>query len=178
MNKVLHVLVYVFLGLAGAALWFELQLNAKRAELTDRNRMQEDYLVKIAKTIEKSDPDKNAMFEIKKSPGIKEYSAKVENEFTSMFKKLNDHFIENGYAVYIGEYGATNKNNLNDRVAWFSDFVKEAYAYGMPCFLWDNGVWKVENDDYNEHYGFYNREAQSWYFPDILEAINTSSSPQ
>ena len=66
MNKVLHVLVYVFLGLAGAALWFELQLNAKRAELTDRNRMQEDYLVKIAKTIEKSDPDKNAMFEIKK----------------------------------------------------------------------------------------------------------------
>lgn len=66
MNKVLHVLVYVFLGLAGAALWFELQLNAKRSELTDRNRMQEDYLVKIAKTIEKADPDKSATFEIKK----------------------------------------------------------------------------------------------------------------
>lgn len=66
MSKVLHVLVYVFLGLAGAALWFELQLNAKRTELTDRNRMQEDYLVKIAKTIEKSDPDKSATFEIKK----------------------------------------------------------------------------------------------------------------
>ena len=66
MNKVLHVLVYLFLGLAGAALWFELQLNEKRAELTDRNRMQEDYLVKIAKTIEKADPDKSATFEIKK----------------------------------------------------------------------------------------------------------------
>ena len=66
MSKVLHVLVYVFLGLAGAALWFELQLNEKRSELTDRNRMQEDYLVKIAKTIEKADPDKSATFEIKK----------------------------------------------------------------------------------------------------------------
>ena len=66
MSKVLHVLVYVFLGLAGAALWFELQLNEKRSELTDRNRMQEDYLVKIAKTIEKADPDKSAAFEIKK----------------------------------------------------------------------------------------------------------------
>ena len=66
MNKVLHVFVYVFLALAGAALWFELQLNAKRSELTDRNRMQEDYLVKIARTVEKAEPDKSATFEIKK----------------------------------------------------------------------------------------------------------------
>ncbi len=66
MNKVLHVLVYVFLVLAGAALFFELQLNAKRAELTDRNRMQEDYFVRIARTIESKEPDNNASFEIKK----------------------------------------------------------------------------------------------------------------
>lgn len=66
MNKVLHGLVYVFLVLAAAALYFELQLNSKRGELTDRNRLQEDYLVKIAKTIEKTEPDKNASFEIKK----------------------------------------------------------------------------------------------------------------
>ena len=66
MNKVLHVLVYVFLVLAAAALFFELQLNDKRSELTDRNRLQEDYLVKIAKTIEKGEPDKSATFEIKK----------------------------------------------------------------------------------------------------------------
>ncbi len=61
MNKALHVLVYVFLVLAGAALFFEIQLNAKRAELTDRNRLQEDYLVKIARTIESADPGKDSM---------------------------------------------------------------------------------------------------------------------
>jgi len=66
MNKVLHVLVYVFLALAAAALYFELQLNAKRALLTDRNRLQEDYLVKIARTVEKAEPAKDATFEIKK----------------------------------------------------------------------------------------------------------------
>lgn len=66
MNKVLHVLVYVFLALAAAALYFELQLNSKRSELTDRNRLQEDYLVKIARTIEKSDPAKDMSLEIKK----------------------------------------------------------------------------------------------------------------
>lgn len=66
MNKVLHVLVYVFLTLAAAALYFELQLNAKRALLTDRNRLQEDYIVKIARTIEKGDPAKDTSLEIKK----------------------------------------------------------------------------------------------------------------
>jgi outer membrane murein-binding lipoprotein Lpp len=66
MNKALHVLVYVFLALAGAALYFEIKLDAKRTELTDRNRLQEDYLVKIAKTIEQADPVKGEPFEIKK----------------------------------------------------------------------------------------------------------------
>lgn len=66
MNKALHVIVYVFLVLAGAGLYFELQLNAKRTELNDRNRLQEDYLVKLAKTIEKNEADKSASFEIMK----------------------------------------------------------------------------------------------------------------
>lgn len=60
MNKALHVLVYVFLALAAAALWFELQLNAKRSLLTDRNRLQENYFVSIARTIEKVEPAKGA----------------------------------------------------------------------------------------------------------------------
>ena len=66
MNKLLHVLVYVFLLLAGAALFFEVQLNEKRTELTKRNRMQEDYFVSIAKTIERVEPAKDAAFEIKR----------------------------------------------------------------------------------------------------------------
>ena len=66
MNKLLHVLVYVFLILAGAGLFFELQLNDKRMELTKRNRMQEDCFVKLAKTIEKAEPAKDAAYEIKK----------------------------------------------------------------------------------------------------------------
>ena len=106
------------------------------------------------------------------SPVITKYSDSVKREFTSMFKKLNDRFIANGYAVYIGEYGATNKNNLEDRIAWFHDFIKESRVYGIPCFLWDNGIWEVEGNEYGEHYGYYNRTAQTWYFPEIIKAIN------
>ena len=55
MNKVLHVVVYLILIAAVAALVFEKSLFDKRALLGDRNRMLEDYIVKIANTIEKAD---------------------------------------------------------------------------------------------------------------------------
>ena len=95
MNKVLHVLVYVFLVLAGAALFFELQLNDKRAELTDRNRLQEDCFVKLARTIEKAEPDKAAAFEIKKDVSpveAKVVDAEMENvleEYPAALEQAN-----------------------------------------------------------------------------------------
>ena len=66
MNKALHVLVYLFLILSAAALWFEIELNKKRTLLTDRNEMQEDYIVKIASTVEKVEPNKDMTAETKK----------------------------------------------------------------------------------------------------------------
>ena len=55
MNKALHLVVYLILIAAVAALVFEKSLFDKRALLGDRNRMLEDYIVKIAGTIEKAD---------------------------------------------------------------------------------------------------------------------------
>ena len=52
MNKALHAFVYLFLILAGASLWFELQLQSQREVLTDRDRIQRDYIIKLAATIE------------------------------------------------------------------------------------------------------------------------------
>jgi len=66
MNKALHVLVYLFLILSAASLWFEIELNKKRRLLTDRNDIQEQYFIKIAKTIEKAEPNKDATAETKK----------------------------------------------------------------------------------------------------------------
>ena len=66
MNKALHVLVYLFVILSAAALWFEIELNKKRTLLTDRNRLQEEYVIKIASTVEKVEPNKDATTETKK----------------------------------------------------------------------------------------------------------------
>ena len=43
-------------------------------------------------------------------------------------------------------------------------------------FVWDNAVWEVEGNEYGEHYGFYNRYNQSWYFPEIIKAINEGAN--
>lgn len=67
MNKTLHVFVYLFLILAAAGLFFEFQLNEKRALLTARNKMQEEYITKLAATIECVEPEgKDVVAEVNK----------------------------------------------------------------------------------------------------------------
>ena len=110
------------------------------------------------------------------SPGERTFTSSHKANLVQYFGKLNTRFISKGYPVYIGEFGATNKDNLEDRVAWFDYFIKESRKYGMTSVLWDNGVWEVKNNDYNEHYGFYNRREQTWYFPEILAAMTAAAN--
>lgn len=105
------------------------------------------------------------------SPGATKYTPIMRNEIATTFKQLNQKFVVNGIPVLIDEYGATNKNNLSERVAWFGDFIKYSRQYGMTACVWDNGIHEVVNNDYSEHYGYYNRRTQQWYFPEILQAI-------
>jgi len=67
MNKLLHAIVYLILIVAVAALVFEKSLFDKRTLLGDRNRAMEDYIVRLARTIEKADaPRPMTMPEAKK----------------------------------------------------------------------------------------------------------------
>ena len=67
MNKLLHAIVYLILVAAVAALVFEKSLFDKRSLLSDRNRAMEDYIVRLARTIEKADaPRPMTVPEVKK----------------------------------------------------------------------------------------------------------------
>ena len=116
MNKALHVFVYIFLILAGVALYLESELNAKRELLTDRNRLQEDYFVKIAGTIEKEDPPKDMTAEIKKdiSPVeakivdtpeteniLEDYKSYLERDNLPTFKWEDQSIREQLRAIYV-----------------------------------------------------------------------------
>ena len=124
MNKALHLVVDLILIAAVAALVFEKSLFDKRALLGDRNRMLEDYIVKIANTIEKADAPRSMVApEAKKdispiearqidSPEmsnlLEEYNAQLESGNLETFKwdtsqvrlQLRQlYYLENGQTV-------------------------------------------------------------------------------
>lgn len=78
---------------------------------------------------------------------------------------LNYYYVKNGFGVYIGEFGATNKNNLDARVAWAKDYTKKAASHGIGCFVWDNGGVSVGS----ENFGLINRKKLSLSFPELLD---------
>lgn len=105
--------------------------------------------------------------------GPVKFEERFKKTLVMSFKSLNTFYISKGIPVVIGEYGATNKNNLEDRVEWFKYFLKNSRKYGMTACLWDNGVFQGSNKD-GEKFGFFNRRTLKWQFPEILDAILTS----
>ncbi len=106
-------------------------------------------------------------------PGVSDFTGAHQSDINTFMGKLNIKFVEGkNMPVIIGEYGATNKNNLTDREEWFSYFVGKASSYGMRTILWDNGNYQIPaSKKYSELYGYYNRSEGTWYFPSLLSAI-------
>ena len=109
MNKALHVFVYLFLLLAGAGLWFEIQLNEKRTLLTDRNRMQEDYLVRLAKTIEKADAEKGVPPELKKDSDPVEAKIIDIPNTENLLEEYNAHYEKTNLDTFDWDNQATRE---------------------------------------------------------------------
>lgn len=107
------------------------------------------------------------------NPGVRDFSKNLTYELDESFEYLNERFVSRGIPVVIGEYGATNKNNTQDRVQWFRHFLTESRKYGMCSCLWDNGDFNA-SATFEEKFGFYNRTDQTWYFPEIIQALMES----
>ncbi len=86
-------------------------------------------------------------------------SSKWMGGINSYLKNLKTRFIDQGVGVYIGETGATNKDNLEDRIAWAKDFTAACKEYGMSAIIWDNmGVKKGD-----ENFGLIDRSTNAPY---------------
>lgn len=100
--------------------------------------------------------------------GSNKFSDSDKKELDRFFKDLNSIFVSKGTPVVIGEFGATNKKNLDDRVAWAEYYVKGAKQYNIPCVLWDNNSGRKSG---GECFGVYSRDRQEFTYPEIVEAI-------
>ena len=99
--------------------------------------------------------------------GYSDWDGSHEGDITWFMNGLDDKFIKNGYGVVIGEFGSTNKDNLEARVAWSDNYTRLAAEHGIPCILWDNGGINVGE----ENFGMIDRKNLKVFFPEILDAM-------
>ena len=70
----------------------------------------------------------------------KKLSLRDKIEIYRIFKTIYKTFIKKGYGVVIGEYGWTDRVNLENLAEKAEYFVNTANRFGMPCIVWDNGA--------------------------------------
>lgn len=89
-----------------------------------------------------------------------------QNEVTGFMDRLYDKFTSKGIPVVIGETGAINKDNLQQRMDWAAFFVANARARGMSCCVWDNNAFKVGS----ENFGLYQRLLKRFRWQELIDA--------
>ena len=75
--------------------------------------------------------------------------------------------------MVIGEYGARQKNNAQDRVNWTAFYLAQASARGIPCLWWDNAAFSGDG----ELFGILDRRTLQWPIPEIPETIMKYAHP-
>jgi endoglucanase len=109
------------------------------------------------------------------TPGAKKFVQAHKDALNRSFDSLYEAYISKGIPVVIGEYAATNKDNLEERVKWTNFFLEESRKYGITACLWDNGGFDASTSQ-GEKYGFFDRRALKWVFPEIIDAIVKSTN--
>ena len=87
-----------------------------------------------------------------------------------MFNLVASTFVKKNIPVILGEWAATNKSNLSERVKHAQFFAQKAKAARIPIVLWDNGSTAAGPDGM----GFLNRSQAKFAFPEIIQAIMAS----
>ena len=87
-------------------------------------------------------------------------------QIESLMQNLNQYFLEKGHAVIIGEFGARNKYNTEDRCEWATAYTAAASKAGIPCIWWDNNAFSS-----GEAFGLFNRSTMQWEYPEIVDAL-------
>ncbi len=84
----------------------------------------------------------------------------------SLYVRLNKYLISKGIAVVIGESGAMNKENLEDRIEWAKHFYGAAEKNGVPIIWWDNGLINE-----GETFGLLDRNALEFTYPELVKVV-------
>ena len=90
-------------------------------------------------------------------------------ELYNDFKDLYESFVLKGHHVVIGEMGATNKNNDQQRINWGKYFISNARKFQLASVLWDNEIFD-NSQTTSEVFGFYKRNEGKWQPENLINA--------
>lgn len=80
----------------------------------------------------------------------------------SELDRIRDRWmVQENRPVILGEWGTTDKNNLSTRTEYCAYYAKAATDRGLLPIVWDDGG----------KFGMYNRNAMTWKYPEIADAI-------
>ncbi len=108
-------------------------------------------------------------------PGVNTWgSTSDKSGLEWQMKKLYDMFVSKGTPVVIGEFGTTNKGNLDSRITHAEYYVKIARQYGISCVWWDNGT--TADREGAECFGIFDRYSYMPLFPNLISRMIASES--
>lgn len=103
--------------------------------------------------------------------GSGHFGAAEERENKQVFSSLYDRFVANGVPVIIGEYGATDKCNSADRVAYYQYMGECSALYTIPLIVWDNNEFNNTGAPAAEKFGLIDRATGNVVCQDCVDAI-------
>ncbi len=77
------------------------------------------------------------------------------------FRSFYKAFIKKGYGVVLGEFGWTDRDNLENLSGKAEYFVYTANKFGIPCLVWDNG----------SHFRVFDRATNEVEFPQYISYL-------
>ena len=95
-------------------------------------------------------------------------------ELDNFMSMLNELFVSKGIPVIIGEFGAMNKENEDERVEWATYYLTKAKEAGVPCIWWDNNVYSGDG----EKFGLLDRRNLEYPYPELLKAMMKVANPE
>lgn len=96
-----------------------------------------------------------------------EQSGEQEDYVDGFFRKIKSYWVDKGYPVVMGEYGAVTTINRSvgyeaEQIAsrkYYMEYVtRAARTNGIVPFVWDNGSFNTVPDYKNEYFGLFNRK--------------------
>nr|AAB69348.1 cellulase [Orpinomyces joyonii] len=98
---------------------------------------------------------------------VETFDAQGKKDLDWSISLIKKTFTDKGIPVIMGEYGAMNRDNTEERAKWAEYYMEKVTAIGVPQVWWDNGIFEGTG----ERFGLLDRKNLKIVYPSIVAAL-------